>query len=279
MNSNDTITDADIYARVSKDHDTVIDKSNSAHEKNPDKHTDVFTPVAETPLYEDVGYEELYEEVGSWLVSYTVVGPPQVDALNYATAVPVEVITETGVDETSHMTFSTSHTEPRVTFGEGPILPTETFVSQAMCVLDHDQIVDVLPDPDNATRVGLSNRSGDGNLDHVVDHLTEYTAPTVDVTDIEQNSGRISESDNEAWVALYNERRFATNDGEDSDLETFMPVSDISVTETNENNSYIVVDLTDNAVQPWDGPRNLGEWNIQATRAYVIPESMVPNGE
>lgn len=279
MNSNDNITDADIYARVSKDSGTVVDKSNSAHEKNPDKHTDVFTPVAETSPYEGVGYEELYEEVGSWLVSYTVVGPPQVDTLNYAVAVPVDVITRTGVDETSHMTFSTSHTEPRATFGEGPILPTEMLLAQAMCVLDHDQIVDVLPHPDDATRVGPDDRSANGSLDHVVDHLTEYTAPTVDVTDIEQNSGRVSESDNEPWVALYNERRYATNDGEDSDLETFMPVSDLSVTETNEDSSHIVVDLTDNAVQPWDGPRSLGEWNIQATRAYVIPESMVPNGE
>jgi hypothetical protein len=278
MNSSDNITDADIYARVSKDSGTVIDKSNSAHEKNPDKHTDVFTPIPERSPYEDVGYEELYEEAGSWIVSYTVVGQPQVDALNYATAVPVDVITEGGVDETSHMTFSTPHTEPRVTFGEGPILPTNTLVAQAMCVLDQDQIVDVLPHPDDATRIGSNNRSANGSLDHVVNHLTEYSAPTVDVTDIEQNSGQIS-ADNEAWVALYNERRYATNDGEDSDLETFMPVSDVSISETAEQRSHIKIELTDNAVQPWDGPRNLGEWNIQATRAYVVPESLVPNGE
>jgi hypothetical protein len=58
-----------------------------------------------------------------------------------------------------------------------------------------------------------------------------------------------------------------------------MPVSDVSISEADEQSSHIQIELTDNAVQPWDGPRNLGEWNIQATRAYVVPESLVPNGE
>lgn len=245
-----TLSDSDIYARVSDDDGNPFVTTDASREDKADAVLE--TPEALAELYDS--FSELVEDYTEWAILRDRQDDGTVRCHTLAPAQDIETVEVPPMNN-----LLVADPQHSIALGEYEHLSTRYF--NEMEIIDSDTLFDLLDVvPADAER---EDRGTDWSLE-----TDSLDAPVY-------FNNRHREYGNTDWVVAFNSREQSGDgaNGSPYDHEIFIPVDDIEFTESRYGYG---LDIPSSARMYWDGPDDPGLYQVTISHMYLVNDNIVP---